>query len=1673
LTQSAQVQAAAATASAVVLCLFESGEGHAMTPIRFHAFAPSRSRGITLIVVAGVLAVLAALSTGFYSMMMMQTKSASRYADSVRAEMMARAGVDFAVAQLRSRAYAKTEDANAPWFTVDYLNGAVKQISFPESPLLHDGVDNDGDGIIDNLDEARWKPQQDKMQAFSAALSNFANAPGGSDRFTLNVYDAASRININACDNLGVVLDNLCRAIGPPLVAADQDALMQYRWAKEGAAAGLFDNSKNKNDRPENRDIYCQLFDTGGNIIPMYSGTKFVDDVSGRPKTGADGRAIYGDGYALAAYRARKGRFQNVEDIKHALSFVERSTPPNNFADDPLEQLEIEVKFAAIREHITVDSWVDTNTVCVGKFEWASDAATSGVFDIAIDRDKTWVPDDLATDPENRRGSLRGCYLSIINGHGAGQLRRIRTNGVDWVQVDVPFAVPPGPTSSYMIIAPEDAKLVDSYGSDLSYAYPEKPPPPGTLAFPKTDANGNLVDAPGIDYSTRPLCIHRAPVNINTATDKVLIALFMGINVQQGHPLAVGTDVDLNLTRAAWKKSPDPHKQESYILTPKGLKRIPVSQGKLALSRPKPWLPADEDKFGYMSNYGNLNVNDFSIIDAGKISEAHELAYRIIVARQRTQPVGTPDPDPNTADPGDGPAPYDKPFAGFERGPFRSWDDLYFRVIKPWDDIRASYFITGKATIPNSGKTGVAVGQDKASVARIIMAQFNSNTDLLKFNPNIEWIDRWGRNFTEMEAVMAYTDSPEPHTNPAVSSPITDASIPIFSKETSSARGNPLILQPVGAVAPDDGAYVIRSFRYRPEEMIDKTDLNRSTTEFSFDSNGIYEIHSTGQMVKRGELLAERKVQALVKVYDVWRESTQQQFTQGTFSDAANQWKPGEAMPNYEEFGYSGQIARDADYKGTRKALNTMPEPLVPLPYKIQHNGRNKDVVDVARDAFGNPKDLETPDIVANKVLPARYDGQIVLATNTLGFDPNNDKDSFLASFNGDLDTETSTVNGREQAKMPHTPNNDGYKYRVVDTCSLLGILNDDKIDLDTDLPAANHKVYRWAVLSEALKGLNPANYWENVTLRVGDLRSDGVYLSGPGNTGNDGTLKYLFGDGTTTTDNPNPGMAKGNFNPGSAEGSLVTLWFKPNWHHNDRRNHDLFNATNPGYQNDTACRALYLKKHGNLCWSIAEGTTNLSANRSRTDDLNFSLEGNYDLGQNDSVRDKDLLTQLHGGVNWVPKKFLEDPLQPNKIVESPHYRVQPFRWHYAGARWKFNQTTPFYGGQGGHWVTGDDNNNGFNQGIITQFARPFISTQSFPEQPGVTVSDFAKSYWTGCSIGGPGIFSKPCDIGDTGLVNSTYGATGQPAKYIWADPAGKEDPNYKVFGMNNLNQDDKTWIYRHTPADGTYAVIDELKISNKERLLGGSPDYLNDRGVREQTMSRYYLPQAPGNRASCPAFTSQTMLQSLKGFDKKVGSVPEQVVVARVSWTAFTPRFLHENKQPTIDRTELISRNKSTQNDEVIKFRGPFDYDKYNEAYSALRPGTVLFPHGVDRPTPHDYLGQAHATRGVEIEVLDDNTALAGAYESAPNTFTATSVFTNPDVVNRIGAPDNQTKVSVDKLRYRVRFRYPIDKLVDPSGGTTVDPSKHFLLDTPVFDDISIVYFAKPRILSFREIIE
>ena len=284
-------------------------------------------------------------------------------------------------------------------------------------------------------------------------------------------------------------------------------------------------------------------------------------------------------------------------------------------------------------------------------------------------------------------------------------------------------------------------------------------------------------------------------------------------------------------------------------------------------------------------------------------------------------------------------------------------------------------------------------------------------------------------------------------------------------------------------------------------------------------------------------------------------------------------------------------------------------------------------------------------------------------------------------------------------------------------------------------------------------------------------------------------------------------------------------------------------------------------------------------------------------------------------------------------------------------------------------------------------------------------------------------------------------------------------------------------------PEDGTYAVIDELKISNKERILvdAGSTaaGWAKDRVLREMQTSRYYLPPNPGTRdapaaGGPPTFTSQTLLQSLKGFDKLVDT--QNVAVIRVSWNVFTPRFMCEYMKPgNFQRSENLTKYSGPN---PIPFKGPFDYVKYNDNSIISTDPLALRAYSVNRPGPWEYTTAAppvpaQCGRGVEVELLQDP-------GSGTPTILDNKTFTDPAAVNSLGTPDKPVLCYASKLRYRVRFCYPVDPLVDPNAKATdvnkypcVDPASQYLLDTPVFDDISVTYVMAPRILSFREVME
>ena len=117
------------------------------------------------------------------------------------------------MARIRELARQETETPNAAWYMTDCLKGAARRASFTDGSA--NGIDDDGDGTIDEADEARLSFTR-RMGAIEGVLY---------EQYLDEVEDAQSRINLNAGDNLAVILDNLCRLIGPPLVSADEDLL--------------------------------------------------------------------------------------------------------------------------------------------------------------------------------------------------------------------------------------------------------------------------------------------------------------------------------------------------------------------------------------------------------------------------------------------------------------------------------------------------------------------------------------------------------------------------------------------------------------------------------------------------------------------------------------------------------------------------------------------------------------------------------------------------------------------------------------------------------------------------------------------------------------------------------------------------------------------------------------------------------------------------------------------------------------------------------------------------------------------------------------------------------------------------------------------------------------------------------------------------------------------------------------------------------------------------------------------------------------------------------------------------------------------------------------------------------------------------------------------------------
>jgi len=496
-----------------------------------------------------------------------------------------------------------------------------------------------------------------------------------------------------------------------------------------------------------------------------------------------------------------------------------------------------------------------------------------------------------------------------------------------------------------------------------------------------------------------------------------------------------------------------------------------------------------------------------------------------------------------------------------------------------------------------------------------------------------------------------------------------------------------------------------------------------------------------------------------------------------------------------------------------------------------------RDVVDpsapAGRDAWQQPKAAGVPDVTANRILPASYDGQIVLATNTSRFDGSGagQSASFLASFVGDLDTGTCKGNGREQAK---TPNNN--RQRVVDTVSLLGVLGDTNVDLDpreTDanarivVPGVAYELYAIRSANPVMKRLDEDRFWENCSCRMGDLRTEGVWLGTAGLSAKDATLKYLV-----HLNERNQDFA--NFDPGArttgVQGRTVSMWMKPAWRGNDYFGHDLFNAANPGQG--------WNIRHDNLLMGGVMSASTRPRNTFGRGNKHGSFwpnrgyaacNGTKQAGCSSGVPSLQLRVEDHKDrlmVSWLSYGGTGG----TNVFSSPTFRVQPFRWSFVGYRARLNDLTALvdpakkgFALSYGYLEKGTDTGGFADRDIsVNRILRVFIDSARTPEGP-----DF-DTRWH--SLHRNQVILEYSDIAsrrawqfpdDDPADTRTYY---QEAAWYWQDGGVGTAPdpsntnctrmNQPVFSINNLDESLAGSI-RASPL-GTQAVIDELKITKK-----------------------------------------------------------------------------------------------------------------------------------------------------------------------------------------------------------------------------------------------------------------
>ncbi|MHC4504297.1 MAG: hypothetical protein ACYTFI_13415, partial [Planctomycetota bacterium] len=1119
--------------------------------------------------------------------------------------------------------------------------------------------------------------------------------------------------------------------------------------------------------------------------------------------------------------------------------------------------------------------------------------------------------------------------------------------------------------------------------------------------------------------------IHRAPVNVNTARDKVLVSLLMGLQTTWGMA-GYGTKGKSIADWGGWL-SADLEWAHFWWMCPSV-----VSLGRddnNAYLRFHRKCPNKDCQGGcFFCIYGHMD--DRASVDSkrGGVNEAHDLAWQILKEREQTE---------GQDNPGAGGGKFANGY-----GPFKGWDELFFRVFWPVEtgvrdeihfDIgrgggRAAYMMKGINMDYEGAERDTRL---HPGLARLCMANFNSNTGLLKFQPNMEWIDRWGPNFTDLYCPW------------------------------------PSLLQ-VGSADV--------KLRIRPGELLDKSDLNVGTTEFCFDSKGVYEIESVGRVYDEKRVVAERKLAALVRIYDVWRESTQREFAAGRISRAQGRVPgksdSGSVTADQVRYDFGSSPPRWVTGKSERKTLVTWPEPLMPSNYKTGAGY-------VAAFAIGNTNTTAAKEQNRTAgVIPASYDGQITLATNsyrttlTSDFPPDDGARVLLyAGFNGDLDADFSNVNKAEPtlhaAPLMRQP---------LDEVSVLGKLDTEEVDLP--------------------KTTTIGGYHEGEG-KGGDLRPDGCFFGVVGSQVLDGAIEFEPGNLT---------CVKG----------AVTMWVKPQWHHGTRMPASLPVGYNP-LAGDERGSTVCMKAYGGMYPSTGVGSTQeYDSDTDRTtkgyvrDRFEHELFNGGDWGgqqakafrllkmgdQGNSMIDMDcggfgtwdggnknsvgpfgsLLTDIENAPDQDDLCHIPGWLNRTSAPEGPSrpfYQMCPFRWFFVGFSW--NQ---HYGGTVDANIpraemTGRSN---FDNGYHSFFGQP--SEREHKSGNFTLPRTYDKARYRHLSLV---LENRP--FVDTMCTWGKYWS-GEENMQLWAEyqygemcewhpgyPVGSSgDPlaatydkhfRYQEFGINRARPPGKK-AYQLLYS-GTYATIDEYKV------FSYFPDAWTDFKwpYMQRKTGRYYFERDRNvitgalGQARSPCFWSQSLLESetRQNYTFAPGEENQKVELCTVRWTVFTPFFcLDDGSFSPVKRSSMYKFPYDSYFYDwrgLDRFENTFRYSPRQYKLLAKSGGSqgcqevkALWRVGKYRnDLARGVSSRFSSQRGCRVQIQADGVTYpsgAGYYED-PEAWA--QIIENP-------ATGRHARSDPDKLIYKVQFRFSDLEYTDPEGGA--GSATTCLLDTPVLDDVT-----------------